>query len=105
MNQKELIGNRIKELRKKKELSQEELSEKAEITPNYLSRVERGTENPTLDMFIRLTNALGVEMWELFDFAHTVRRKDLKSLLNKIAGEADEEQLKLVVKILRAVLR
>ena len=43
MDTKELIGSRIKELRKKKGLSQEELSEKADITPNYLSRIERGT--------------------------------------------------------------
>lgn len=105
MNQKELIGNRIKELRKKKGLSQEELSEKADITPNYLSRIERGTENPTMDMFIRLADALGVEMWEMFDFAHRGSRKDLKSILNKIAGEVDEEQLRLAVKVLRAVLR
>jgi len=105
VNTKELIGNRIKELRKKKGLSQEQLSERAEITPNYLSRVERGTENPTLDMFMRLVDALEVEMWELFDFGHRGSRKELKSLLNKIAGNADEEQLRLMVKVLRAMAR
>jgi len=105
MDTKELIGNRIKELRKKKGLSQEQLSEKADITPNYLSRIERGTENPTLDMFIRLANALGVEIWEMFDFGHDVSRKDLKSLLNKITGEANEGQLRLMVKVLRAITR
>jgi len=105
MDTKELIGNRIKELRKKKGLSQEQLSEKAEITPNYLSRIERGTENPTLDMFIRLANALDVEMWEMFDFGHTGSRRDLKSILNKIAGEANEEQLRLMIKVLRAMAR
>lgn len=105
MNTKELIGRRIKELRKKKDLSQEELSEQAEITPNYLSRIERGTENPTLDMFVKLSNALGVEIWELFDFGHGVSRKDLKSLLIKIGGEADEEKLRLAVKVLRAIIR
>ena len=105
MDTKELIGSRIKELRKKKGLSQEELSEKAEITPNYLSRIERGTENPTLDMFIGLANALDVEMWEIFDFRHRSSRKDLKSILNKITVEADENQLMLAVKILRAVMR
>lgn len=105
MDTRELIGNRIKELRKKKELSQEQLSEKADITPNYLSRIERGTENPTLDMFIRLADALEVEIWEMFDFGHDVNRKDLKSLLNKITGEAEEDQLRLAVKVLRAIIR
>lgn len=105
MNRKELIGNRIKELRRNKELSQEQLSERVEITPNYLSRIERGTENPTLDMLIRLADALEVEMWEIFDFGHKVNRKDLKMTLNKLVGDADEETLRLAVKILRAVLR
>lgn len=105
MDTKGLIGNRIKELRKKKGLSQEQLSEKADITPNYLSRIERGTENPTLDMFIRLADALGVEIWELFDFGHGASRKDLRSLLNKITGEANEGQLRLAVKVLRAIIR
>jgi transcriptional regulator with XRE-family HTH domain len=30
-------------------ISQEQLAEKAETNPNYVSRMERGTENPTLD--------------------------------------------------------
>lgn len=105
MEIRELIGVRIKELRKKRGLSQEQLSEKAEITPNYLSRVERGTENPTLDMFMKLANALEVEMWEMFDFGHRGSRRDLKSILNKIAGEADEENLMLAIKVLRAIIR
>lgn len=105
MEIRELIGVRIKELRKKRGLSQEQLSEKAEITPNYLSRVERGTENPTLDMFMKLANALEVEMWEMFDFGHRGSRRDLKSILNKIAGEAEEENLMLAIKVLRAITR
>lgn len=105
MEIKELIGKRIKELRRKRGLSQEQLSERAEITPNYLSRVERGTENPTLDMFMKLANALEVEMWEMFDFGHSGSRRDLKSILNKIAGEADEERLMLAIKVLRAIIR
>lgn len=105
MNRKELIGRRLRELRRGKGLSQEALSEKAEITSNYLSRLERGTENPTLDTLIRIADALEVEIWEMFDFGHTIGRKDLKSLLNKLAGEAEEEELRLAVKIFRAVKR
>ncbi|MBI5197891.1 MAG: helix-turn-helix transcriptional regulator [Nitrospirae bacterium] len=105
MDPRKLIGNRIKELRRKKGLSQEKLSEKAEITPNYLSRVERGTENPTLDMFIRLSEALDVEMWEMFDFGHNLTHRDLKTALNKLSQGAEEEKLRLAIKVLRAVIR
>lgn len=105
MNKKMLIGRRIRELRKKMGLSQEELSERAEITPNYLSRIERGTENPTLDALIRLADALEVEMWEMFDFGHTVARKELRLLLNKLVRGTDENELRLVVKVIKAIRR
>ncbi len=104
MYTKELIGKRIKELRKLKGLSQEQLSEKAEITPNYLSRIERGTENPTLDMLIKLAIALDIDMVEMFDFGHKKNKRELKTILNTFIKEADDEKLRLAVKVLKAVM-
>lgn len=105
MNEKRLIGLRIKELRKNKGLSQEELAEKAETSPNYLSRMERGTENPTIDMLIKISRAMDVEMRETFDFGHKEKPLELKEFLIEFIKEADEEKLRLAVKILRAILR
>lgn len=105
MNEKKMIGLRIKELRKSRGLSQEELAEKAETSPNYLSRMERGTENPTLDMLIKLSNALEVEMWEMFDFGHVAGQKELKESIQSFAKTSDEPTLRLALKILRAVSR
>lgn len=102
---KELIGKRIQELRKAHGLSQEQVAEKADISPNYLSRIECGKENPTLDMLIKLADALGVEMWEIFDFGHEVTIKELREAMNKFLKDTDEEKLRLAVKILRAVAR
>jgi len=46
---KELLGSRIKEIRKLRRLSQEELSEKINIDPKHLSRIEVGRGFPSLD--------------------------------------------------------
>jgi len=105
MNEKKLIGQRIKELRKSKGLSQEKFAELAETSPNYLSRMERGTENPTIDMLIKLSKALEVEMREMFDFGHVPGRKELKDSLQTFLKTADEPTLRLAVKIIRAVSR
>lgn len=105
METKKLIGMRIKELRKKQLLSQEQLAEKADINSKYLSRMERGTENPTLDMLIKLSNALEVEMWEMFDFGHVVSHKELKESIQSFAKTSDEPTLRLALKIIRAVSR
>ena len=102
---KELIDKRIQELRKTHRLSQEQVAEKADISPNYLSRIECGKENPTLDMLIKLADALEVEMWEMFDFGHEVNLKELREVMSRLLKESDEENLRLAVKILRAVVR
>ncbi len=105
VKEKRLIGLRIKEIRKNKGLSQEELSELAETSSNYLSRMERGTENPTLEMLIKISRALKVDMRELFDFGHEEGLRELKESLARLVMEADEERIRLAVKILRAVSR
>lgn len=105
MNKKELVGRRIQELRKKHGLSQENVAEKANISPNYLSRIECGKENPTLDMLIKLANALGIEMWEMFDFGHVVSRKELKEAIQNFARATDETTLRLALKVIRAISR
>lgn len=105
MTFKELFGARIKGLREAKGWTQEKLAEKMDISSNYLSSIERGKENPTFDMLVKFTEALGLEMWEIFDFGHEVGLKEMRDAMNKLLKEADEEKLRLVIKILRAVVR
>jgi len=105
MTQKKLFGVRIKNLREGKGWTQEYLAEKMDISPNYLSSIERGKENPTFDMLIKFSDALNVEMWELFDFGHEVSQSELREMMHRLAEEIDEEKLSLAVKILRAIVR
>jgi transcriptional regulator with XRE-family HTH domain len=106
MNMKKQIGLRLKEIRKRRGLSQEALAERAETSPNYLSRMERGTENPTLDMLIKIAVALEVELWELFDYKHKTNTKELREMLKGFATEVkDEEKLQIAVRVLRSIAR
>ena len=69
MEERELLGRRIRSLRKARGLSQEKLAELAEISPKYLSRIETGREeNPTLNFFLRLAKGLKVDPYEIFRF-------------------------------------
>jgi transcriptional regulator with XRE-family HTH domain len=62
------FGNRIKELRKVKELTQEQLAEISGLHKNYIGMVERGERNPSLLNIEVLAKALGIEIHELFKF-------------------------------------
>lgn len=106
MTPKQLFGARIKSLREGKNWTQENLAERMDISTNYLSCIERGKENPTFDMLMKFSDNLKVEMWELFDFGHEdVNPKELRKMLNNFTKEVDEEKLRSVVKVLRALVR
>lgn len=63
------FGNRIRQLRVARHLSQEELSFRCGISKNYLSDVERGTRNISLKAIEKLAKGLEVEIYELFHFS------------------------------------
>lgn len=60
------FGRRIRELRRDRELSQEELAERAGLHWTYVSGVERGQRAPSLDVVGRLANGLNLTPAELF---------------------------------------
>ena len=104
MNKKQMIGARIKEIRTKKSLTQEQLSEKMEINPKYLSSIERGNENPTLNTLIKLSESLEVDLGAIFSHIQIEDPRERKALITSLLDQADDEQLKLVSKILSAIL-
>ena len=103
MDSKQLIGKRIKGLRQARGLSQATLAEKVGMSPKYLSSIERGKENPTLDTFIRLSAALGVELAELFQYEHERSPKELKQFISSVLKDPDETKLGLAVRALKAI--
>ena len=54
------IGNKIQEYRISAGLTQEELSERAGISCNYLSALERGVKTPALNTFVNIINVIGI---------------------------------------------
>jgi transcriptional regulator with XRE-family HTH domain len=59
------LGEHIRACRKKAGLSQEKLAEYANLHPTYISDVERGGENISVDALLRIAKALGVKVRDL----------------------------------------
>ncbi|WP_191859235.1 helix-turn-helix domain-containing protein [Hanstruepera ponticola] len=66
---KNLLGLRIKELRKQKGMSQEFLSDESGLSLRTIQRIENGETNPTGESLKRLSNALNVNPDELIDWS------------------------------------
>lgn len=63
---KKRIGSRIRSRRNEIRMSQEELAFKAELTTTYVSQIEGGKRNPSLEALFRLCVALQTDLSELF---------------------------------------
>jgi transcriptional regulator with XRE-family HTH domain len=80
---RDILGRNIKHFRLQQGLSQVTLAEKAAISVTFLSNIERGKMFPKVETLSRLTESLGVEVFELFkgDLVPT----DSKELVNQLS--------------------
>lgn len=60
------FGQHIEELRRRAGWSQEAFAHHVGIDRTYMSGIERGVRNPTLDVLYKLAEGLGVKVAELF---------------------------------------
>jgi transcriptional regulator with XRE-family HTH domain len=67
----ELFARNMKRLRKERKLTQEALSERAGLNPNYINAVEKGRKNISIRNIDLIAQALGVSMAELVTDADT----------------------------------
>ena len=66
-NIKFIIGQRIRNYRIQKNLSQEQLSELASCHPTYIGQLERGEKNATLESIQKVAQALDIPLSQLFE--------------------------------------
>lgn len=75
MDIKVAIGERIAQLRKAQNLSQQKFSYEAEIERSYLTHVEKGRKNISIETLMKITDALGITLKEFFNQETFSRKK------------------------------
>jgi XRE family transcriptional regulator, regulator of sulfur utilization len=65
---KVMFGKRVKALRQKLGMTQEELAHRAHLHRNYVSLLERGHRGISLDTILEVAKALGVKPAKLFNW-------------------------------------
>ena len=84
----EIFSDRLKQLRKKKKLSQEKLSEFLGYYPNYIGKLETGVHAPSADVLLKLSEYFNVSIDYLLGNEHTATDK----LQSTILGLSNEQQ-------------
>lgn len=64
------IGHKIKNLRKQKNLTQEELAERTDLSKGYISQLENNGSSPAMDTFFNILEVLGTTPAEFFNEKH-----------------------------------
>lgn len=98
-----LIGERIKEIRKRKGYSQERLSEEMDVTVAYISRVERGKAEINLKRLTQISWILGTPLEELITGIMPNSKHYLDKELNEILKTCSPEKQKLIYNIAKIV--
>ena len=93
------IGGFLRELRKEKELTQEQLAEKFGVSSRSVSRWENGNTMPELGILVELAEFYEVDIKEIIDGERKSEsmKKEEKETLRKVADYAETEK-KLVVR-------
>ena len=93
------IGGFLRELRKEKELTQEQLAEQFGVSSRSVSRWENGNTMPELGILVELADYYEVDIKEIIDGERKSEsmKKEEKETLRKVADYAEVEK-KLVVK-------
>lgn len=89
------IGNRIRLIRKKKGLSQQQLSEKAGVGIDYISNLETKGSNIKIDTLEKILSALDITPAVLFESRISPKNPQLEVLVDQLVDlpETSQEQL------------
>ena len=105
VNIKKEFGAKIKRIRVKRGLTQEQLAEKIEIAPRTLSGIENGKNFVTSETLGKMLDVLEITSSELFAFDHIKPQEDLKEeLLKDIKNLKDRNKIETVYKVVKAVI-
>jgi transcriptional regulator with XRE-family HTH domain len=103
-----LVGQRIRALRKEREMSQELLGEKGGFHYSYIGQIERGEKNISLLNLSKIATALDVSLSQLFTYIdeeekRTESEKDLQEIVSTLRYQKPG-QVRMVRNVVREIL-
>ena len=99
-----LLGRRIRSLREVRTWTQQELGEKADINYKFLGEIERGQQNPSFQILVKIATALDVELPELFRLEPEItEREEVMKRITEILESLNDDGLRQVLLLLRVL--
>lgn len=97
----ENISNQIRDLRVAKQITQQELAEKTNLSVPYISQIENNHRKISLDTFIKIVNALEISLSDFFLPYSVIQDEDTTQLILKIQKNSKSKSIaKKVIEII-----
>ena len=96
-----IIGQRIRNYRTQKRLSQEKLAELAGCHPTYIGQLERGEKNATLESVEKVASAMDISLSELFDKLGKSGSNNIAAKCYDLVASKNEAEQKQLYKMLQ----
>ena len=93
------FGNRMKELRKSKGLTQQRLSELCDISLPYINLIENGTRQPSLKIVLKIVSALEISIVDFF-LPYSTQDDNLSYLVKLLSLEENSDYIKMFIQII-----
>ncbi len=103
MDYKKLLGKRIKELRKRKGLTQEKLAELVNLEPASICNIENGYNYPSFQNLEKIISILNVSFINVFKFTHLNEKKELLTEINSMLN-LSPEKIQDAYKVVKALI-
>ena len=98
------LGTKIKYLRKRNNLSQEQLAELCNLHPTYIGQLERGEKNASIGSIYKISKSLNISLSDLFLNIDNTEDTDLISKeIYSISITQSEEQQKRILNVIKAM--
>lgn len=96
-----IIGQRIRNYRTQKGLSQEKLAELVGCHPTYIGQLERGEKNATLESVEKIASAMDISLSELFDKLGKSGGNNIAAKCYDLVASKNEAEQKQLYKMLQ----
>ena len=97
------MGNRIKECRKKKDLTQEKIAEIMDMSVSFISRIERGSVKVSLETLVKIASILDVSPCYFIDGTIKTNNEYLKNDLINTTMNFDNKKMNLILELAKTV--
>ncbi|MCC0697245.1 helix-turn-helix domain-containing protein [Clostridioides sp. ES-S-0048-02] len=98
-----LIGKRLKEQRKKLDLTLEDVARLTSLSKGYLSNIEKGSKSPSLITFIKIINSLNISADSIINGTDEFNKLNVSSNINESINDLNSQELNLIMDIIKSI--